>query len=139
MRQKTGHDYIRVTVILASVLFIVGISSHFPASGIRIGLAGPSAASSTRPVLGRPALDSDRLHLRARGESNEQDPHASYIGDLQDGPRLCSTPSFATSATALLPTRAAEVAQRARDARLKGAPEDDPSASSTASSRTASP
>ena len=36
---KTGHDYIRVTVILASVLFIVGISSHFPASGIRIGLA----------------------------------------------------------------------------------------------------
>jgi hypothetical protein len=36
---KHGQDYIRVTVILASVLFIVGISSHFRVSGIRIGLA----------------------------------------------------------------------------------------------------
>jgi hypothetical protein len=34
----TGDKYIRVTVILASVLFIVGISSHFPLTGIRIGL-----------------------------------------------------------------------------------------------------
>jgi len=29
---------IRVTVILASVLFLVGISSHFPLRGVRIGL-----------------------------------------------------------------------------------------------------
>jgi hypothetical protein len=36
---KHGQDYIRVTVILASVLFIVGISSHFPMSAIRIALA----------------------------------------------------------------------------------------------------
>jgi hypothetical protein len=35
---QTGDKYIRVTVILASVLFIVGISSHFPMRGIRIGL-----------------------------------------------------------------------------------------------------
>ena len=35
---QTGDKYIRVTVILASVLFIVGISSHFPLRGIRIGL-----------------------------------------------------------------------------------------------------
>jgi hypothetical protein len=35
---RTGDKYIRVTVILASVLFIVGISSHFPLRGIRIGL-----------------------------------------------------------------------------------------------------
>jgi len=35
---QTADKYIRVTVILASVLFIVGISSHFPLRGIRIGL-----------------------------------------------------------------------------------------------------
>jgi hypothetical protein len=41
---KHGEDYIRVTVILASVLFIVGISSHFPTSTVRIGLAAVGAA-----------------------------------------------------------------------------------------------
>lgn len=40
----TGDKYIRVTVILASVLFLVGISSHFPLPGIRIGLVGVGAA-----------------------------------------------------------------------------------------------
>jgi hypothetical protein len=35
---STGDKYIRATVILATVLFIVGISSHFPLRGIRIGL-----------------------------------------------------------------------------------------------------
>jgi hypothetical protein len=34
----TSDKYIRVTVILASVLFIVGISSHFPLRSARIGL-----------------------------------------------------------------------------------------------------
>jgi hypothetical protein len=34
----TGDKYIRVTVILASVLFLVGISSHFPLRGVRLGL-----------------------------------------------------------------------------------------------------
>ena len=34
----TGDRYVRVTVVLASVLFIVGISSHFPLRSIRIGL-----------------------------------------------------------------------------------------------------
>jgi hypothetical protein len=34
----TSDKYIRVTVILASVLFLVGLSSHFPATGIRWGL-----------------------------------------------------------------------------------------------------
>jgi hypothetical protein len=34
----TGDKYIRVTVILASVLFLVGISSHFPIRGVRLGL-----------------------------------------------------------------------------------------------------
>jgi hypothetical protein len=33
-----GDDYIRTTVILASVLFLVGISSHFRLKGGRIGL-----------------------------------------------------------------------------------------------------
>jgi hypothetical protein len=35
---STGNKYIRVTVVLASVLFIVGISSNFPARRVRIGL-----------------------------------------------------------------------------------------------------
>ena len=33
-----GDQYIRVTVILASVLFLVGISSHFPLRSVRFGL-----------------------------------------------------------------------------------------------------
>lgn len=39
-----GDRYIRVTVILASVLFIVGISSHFPLRGVRYGLVALGAA-----------------------------------------------------------------------------------------------
>lgn len=35
---RTSDDYVRTTVILASVLFLVGISSHFPARGVRLGL-----------------------------------------------------------------------------------------------------
>jgi hypothetical protein len=35
---STGDRYVRSTVILASVLFIVGISSHFPLRGVRFGL-----------------------------------------------------------------------------------------------------
>jgi hypothetical protein len=34
----TGDDYVRTTVYLASVLFLVGISSHFPVRGARYGL-----------------------------------------------------------------------------------------------------
>jgi hypothetical protein len=40
---QTGDKYIRVTVILATVLFIVGISSHFPLRGVRIGLVSLGA------------------------------------------------------------------------------------------------
>jgi hypothetical protein len=35
---ETGDKYIRVTVILASVLFLVGISTHFPYRIVRVGL-----------------------------------------------------------------------------------------------------
>jgi len=35
---RTSDDYIRATVILASVLFLIGISSHFRVRGVRIGL-----------------------------------------------------------------------------------------------------
>jgi len=35
---KNSDNYIRTTVILASVLFLIGISSHFPLRGVRIGL-----------------------------------------------------------------------------------------------------
>jgi len=41
---QTGDKYIRATVILASVLFLVGISTHFPLRGIRIGLIVVAAA-----------------------------------------------------------------------------------------------
>jgi hypothetical protein len=44
--QHAGHtedDYIRVTVVLASVLFLVGISTHFRMRGVRIGLVGVGA------------------------------------------------------------------------------------------------
>ncbi|MGZ8735038.1 MAG: hypothetical protein ACXW1M_07605 [Acidimicrobiia bacterium] len=34
----TGDDYVRTTVYLATVLFLVGISSHFPVRGARYGL-----------------------------------------------------------------------------------------------------
>jgi hypothetical protein len=41
---STGDKYIRVTVILASVLFLVGISSHFPLRGVRYGLVSLGTA-----------------------------------------------------------------------------------------------
>jgi hypothetical protein len=41
---ETGDKYIRTTVILASVLFLVGISSHFHLKGIRVGLVTLEAA-----------------------------------------------------------------------------------------------
>jgi len=41
---ETGDKYIRATVILASVLFLVGISTHFPLRGIRIALILVAAA-----------------------------------------------------------------------------------------------
>jgi hypothetical protein len=37
---ETSDKYIRTTVYLASVLFIVGISAHFPLRSIRYGLIG---------------------------------------------------------------------------------------------------
>ena len=36
----TGDKYVRLTVFLAAVLFLVGISSHFPVRGGRYGLIG---------------------------------------------------------------------------------------------------
>ena len=41
---ETGDKYIRVTVILASVLFLVGISTHFPYRAVRFGLVIVGAA-----------------------------------------------------------------------------------------------
>ena len=35
---QTGDKFIRVTVILASVLFLLGISTHFPLRSVGIGL-----------------------------------------------------------------------------------------------------
>ena len=41
---ETGDEYIRVTVILASVLFLVGLSTQFPLYGIRLALISVGAA-----------------------------------------------------------------------------------------------
>jgi hypothetical protein len=35
---ETSDDYVRATIFLASVLFLVGISTHFPLPGVRYGL-----------------------------------------------------------------------------------------------------
>jgi hypothetical protein len=40
---ETADKYVRTTVYLASVLFLVGISTHFPLRGIRVGLVGLGA------------------------------------------------------------------------------------------------
>jgi hypothetical protein len=40
---KTADDYIRATVFLAVVLFLVGISAHFPLRAARYGLVGVGA------------------------------------------------------------------------------------------------
>lgn len=40
---ETSDKYVRTTVVLASVLFLVGISTHFPVRGVRYGLIGLGA------------------------------------------------------------------------------------------------
>jgi len=37
---STADKYVRLTVVLASILFLVGISTHFPYKGVRYGLIG---------------------------------------------------------------------------------------------------
>jgi hypothetical protein len=41
---STSDKYVRLTVVLASILFLVGISTHFPYRAVRYGLIGLSAA-----------------------------------------------------------------------------------------------
>ena len=41
---STADNYVRLTVLLAAVLFLVGISSHFPVLGGRYGLLGLAGA-----------------------------------------------------------------------------------------------
>jgi hypothetical protein len=41
---ETGDKYVRTTVILASVLFLVGISTHFPVRAVRFGLIAVGGA-----------------------------------------------------------------------------------------------
>ena len=40
---ETGDDYVRLTVILASVLFLVGLSTQFPLLGVRFAMIGVGA------------------------------------------------------------------------------------------------
>src|SRR5262249_48156329 len=39
----TADKYVRTTVLLATVLFLVGISTHFPLRGVRYGLVALGA------------------------------------------------------------------------------------------------
>jgi len=41
---STADKYVRLTVLLASILFLVGISTHFPYRSVRYGLIGLSIA-----------------------------------------------------------------------------------------------
>jgi len=41
---STADKYVRLTVVLASILFLVGISTHFPYRSVRYGLVGLSIA-----------------------------------------------------------------------------------------------
>jgi hypothetical protein len=55
---ETADKYIRDTVFLATVLFLVGISGHFRVMQARLGLIGIGAALlvfSVIQLLGRPA------------------------------------------------------------------------------------
>jgi hypothetical protein len=40
---QDGDDYVRTTVYLATVLFLVGVSTQFPVRGARYGLLGIGA------------------------------------------------------------------------------------------------
>ena len=42
---STADKYIRLTVVLASILFLIGISTHFPYRGARYGLIGLGVAA----------------------------------------------------------------------------------------------
>ncbi len=44
---ETGDEYVRVTVILASVLFLVGLSTQFPPLGVRLVMIGVGAGLLT--------------------------------------------------------------------------------------------
>jgi hypothetical protein len=62
-----SDDYVRTTVILGSVLFLVGISAHFPVRGARIGLLGVSVALlvfAIALILTLPTPPSSALHFR---------------------------------------------------------------------------
>jgi hypothetical protein len=53
----TADKYVRITVFLASVLFLVGISSHFPVPTARYGLIAAGSvlvAFSVVQLLGLP-------------------------------------------------------------------------------------
>ena len=45
---QTSDDYVRLTVLLATVFFLVGISSHFPVHLARYGLIGMALVRSSR-------------------------------------------------------------------------------------------
>ncbi len=60
---RTSDAYVRTTVFLASVLFLVGISTHFPIRNVRYGLislGGVLLLYSVIQILQQPGLPADR-------------------------------------------------------------------------------
>ena len=53
---STADKYVRLTVVLASILFLVGISTQFPARGVRYGLIGVGIALLVLSVVQLSAL-----------------------------------------------------------------------------------
>lgn len=85
---STADKYVRLTVVLASILFLVGISTHFRYRGVRYGLVGLGIAllelrrRQRRRARARPRLGRDRrLHGAARRQ------HAHRPGRLEALPR----------------------------------------------------
>lgn len=48
----TGDRYVRITVLLATVLFLVGISGHFPVRAARMGLLGVACVLLALSAIG---------------------------------------------------------------------------------------
>ena len=75
----TADKYVRLTVVLASILFLVGISTHFPLRGVRYGLIG-ARSRVARPVgrSARNASDSTTLNRVRRTGCSRAERNRSY-------------------------------------------------------------
>ena len=66
----TADRYVRTTVLLATILFLVGLSTHFPLQSVRYGLVGFGAVllivSAVRELVTFPDFLRERLDIGSR-------------------------------------------------------------------------